>query len=47
MAEILRKSLENHDAQFPKLVFYWPTINISSLLHSKMLKMEFRFSINY
>ena len=53
MAKILRISYENHEAQFPQSnvftisktkCFCWPKIDVSSLLNSKCLKVEFRFN---
>ena len=34
MVKILRKSKENHEAQFPKItLFYWQNIDITSLFY--------------
>ena len=43
MAKILRKSYENHKAQFPKLSLLLAKNQYFVILAFKMLKLEFKF----
>ena len=43
MVKILRKSLENHEAQFPKLSIFLAKYRYFIIIAFKKLKMQFKF----
>ena len=45
MVKIFRKSYENHEAQFPNIVFLLIKNRNFVIIAFKMLKMEFKYTI--